>query len=78
MKVPGSVMNLSGMDMAIYGFSRNERKEEAAGISYEIRIIRDKLTLGLSTEPVLKQSANGECLPSNWTNLDLEGNSTEV
>lgn len=72
-------MPLSGLDLAIYGFNRNIRKVEEAGISYELRIIRDKLTLGLSTEPILKQSLAVECLAENWRSLDsAEGNGTYV
>lgn len=68
-------MPLSGLDLAVYGFNGNIRKEEEAGISYELRIIRDKLTLGLCTEPILKQSPATERLTENWTNLDsAEGN----
>ncbi|KAM3725406.1 DnaJ [Dirofilaria immitis] len=70
-------MQLSGLDLAIYGFNRNIRKIEKAGISYELRIIRDKLTLGLSTEPILKQLSTAECLAENWASLDsAEGNAT--
>ncbi|MCP9265585.1 DnaJ-domain-containing protein [Dirofilaria immitis] len=72
-------MQLSGLDLAIYGFNRNIRKIEKAGISYELRIIRDKLTLGLSTEPILKQLSTAECLAENWASLDsAEGNATYV
>uniref|UniRef100_A0A915PMV9 DnaJ homolog subfamily C member 2 n=1 Tax=Setaria digitata TaxID=48799 RepID=A0A915PMV9_9BILA len=71
-------MQLSGLDMAIYGFNRNVRKVEEAGISYELRIIRDKLTLGLSTEPVLKHSSAIECLAGNLTRLDSEENGNHV
>ncbi|VDO42554.1 unnamed protein product [Onchocerca flexuosa] len=72
-------MQLSGLDLAIYGFNRNIRKVEKAGISYELCIIRDKLTLGLSTEPILKQSSTVDCLAENWTSLDsAEGNGTDV
>lgn len=63
-------MPLSGLDLAIYGFNRNIQKVEEAGISYELRIIRDKLTLGLSTEPILKQSSTVECVIGKWTSLD--------
>ncbi|CAG9538799.1 unnamed protein product [Cercopithifilaria johnstoni] len=72
-------MPLSGLDLAIYGFNRNIQKIEEAGISYELRIIRDKLTLGLSTEPILKQSPTVGCFAGNWTSLDnVEGNGTCV
>uniref|UniRef100_A0A0R3RZF6 DnaJ homolog subfamily C member 2 n=1 Tax=Elaeophora elaphi TaxID=1147741 RepID=A0A0R3RZF6_9BILA len=70
-------MPLSGLDLAIYGFNRNVQKIEEAGISYELRVIRDKLTLGLSTEPILKQSSTVKCLVKSWTSLDsVEGNGT--
>uniref|UniRef100_A0A1I8AZ26 DnaJ homolog subfamily C member 2 n=1 Tax=Meloidogyne hapla TaxID=6305 RepID=A0A1I8AZ26_MELHA len=44
------------MAIAIYGFISHRRKVEPAGISYEFSIIRDKLTLGLSTWPILKNA----------------------
>ncbi|KAL3982856.1 DnaJ domain family protein [Acanthocheilonema viteae] len=70
-------MPLSGFDLAIYGFNRNIQKVEKAGISYELRIIRDKLALGLSTEPVLKQSSTIGHVVENWTNPDsVNGNET--
>ncbi|VDN42261.1 unnamed protein product [Gongylonema pulchrum] len=70
-------MHLSGLDVAVYGFRRNKRKVEEAGISYELGIIRDKLALGLSTEPVLKQQTRGNCLLSNMKDVELE-NDDEV
>lgn len=63
-------MPLSGLDLAIYGFNRNANKVEEAGIFYELRVIRDKLTLGLSTEPILKQSSTVESVVGNWTSED--------
>ncbi|KAF7639854.1 hypothetical protein Mgra_00000774 [Meloidogyne graminicola] len=44
------------MALAIYGFLPQRRKVEQAGISYEFSIIKDKLTLGLSTFPILKNA----------------------
>uniref|UniRef100_A0A0N5AG26 DnaJ homolog subfamily C member 2 n=1 Tax=Syphacia muris TaxID=451379 RepID=A0A0N5AG26_9BILA len=43
-------------EVALYGFVAPSRSFEPAGIFYETRLIRDKLTLGQSTEPVLRQS----------------------
>ncbi|VDO17173.1 unnamed protein product [Brugia timori] len=73
------IMPLTGLDLAVYGFNRNTRKIEEAGISYELRIIRDKLTLGVNTEPILKQSPSIERFTGNWTNLGCaEGNRNYV
>lgn len=65
-------MELSSMDIAVYGFSRIERKIEEAGISYEIRIIRDKLILGLSTEPIFKQPTGTTYVFDRCGTLKLE------
>lgn len=48
---------LTGWELAVQNFKYFERVPEAAGLSYEVRVIRDRLTLGLSTEPALKHSA---------------------
>ncbi|EJW86273.1 DnaJ domain-containing protein [Wuchereria bancrofti] len=72
-------MPLTGLDLAVYGFNQNTREIEEAGISYELRIIRDKLTLGVNTEPILKQSPSIERFTGNWTNLGgAEGNGNYV
>jgi hypothetical protein len=57
------------MELAIYGFIPPKRKIEAAGISYEYLIIKDKLALGLSTFPVLQIPDKTEQLT---TDADLE------
>nr|CAD2150694.1 unnamed protein product [Meloidogyne enterolobii] len=44
------------MAIAIYGFLSRRRKVEPAGISYEFSLVKDKLTLGLSTWPILKNA----------------------
>uniref|UniRef100_A0A915P847 DnaJ homolog subfamily C member 2 n=1 Tax=Meloidogyne floridensis TaxID=298350 RepID=A0A915P847_9BILA len=44
------------MAIAIYGFLSRRRKVEPAGISYEFSQVKDKLTLGLSTWPILKNA----------------------
>ncbi|CAK5092454.1 unnamed protein product [Meloidogyne enterolobii] len=44
------------MAIAIYGFLSRRRKIEPAGISYEFSLVKDKLTLGLSTWPILKNA----------------------
>lgn len=48
-------MTVDNLAVAIHGFMQNERRFEEAGIFYELRIIRDLLTLGLDTSPVLKR-----------------------
>jgi len=53
------------MQLAIYGFeSRRIRRIEDAGIAYELNVILDKLALGLSTEPVLKNYHRGKESPT--------------
>jgi len=42
------------MQLAVYGFRQPRKVIEEAGIAYELNIILDKLALGKSTEPVLK------------------------
>lgn len=42
------------MQLAIYGFQQRFRRIEDAGIAFELNAILDKIALGLSTEPVLK------------------------
>uniref|UniRef100_A0A183BPC9 DnaJ homolog subfamily C member 2 n=1 Tax=Globodera pallida TaxID=36090 RepID=A0A183BPC9_GLOPA len=42
------------MALALYGFLAPKRRIEAAGISYEFSMVKDRLTLGLSTLPVLR------------------------
>uniref|UniRef100_A0A914XXM4 DnaJ homolog subfamily C member 2 n=1 Tax=Panagrolaimus superbus TaxID=310955 RepID=A0A914XXM4_9BILA len=42
------------MQVAIYGFQNRIKRIEDAGIAYELNLILDRLALGLSPEPVLK------------------------
>ncbi|VDM44498.1 unnamed protein product [Toxocara canis] len=48
-------MTLSGLDIAVYGFVNSTRREEQAGIFYEVRALRDRLRLGLDPGSVLCQ-----------------------
>lgn len=48
-------MELMRSEIALYGFVSPVQTVEPAGIFYETRVIRDKLALGHSTEPVLRQ-----------------------
>ncbi|CAB3409075.1 unnamed protein product [Caenorhabditis bovis] len=49
-------MTANNLQISIYGFVTPKRVYEAAGLSYEARIIRDKLTLGRCTLPIYKNS----------------------
>uniref|UniRef100_A0A8R1EDY5 Uncharacterized protein n=1 Tax=Caenorhabditis japonica TaxID=281687 RepID=A0A8R1EDY5_CAEJA len=49
-------MTTGNLQIAIYGFTSPIRNFEAAGISYETNIIRDKITLGHCTLPIYKNS----------------------
>ncbi|CAJ0933117.1 unnamed protein product, partial [Mesorhabditis belari] len=44
----------TGLSLAIYGFKPVPRNFEAAGIFWETRVVRDRLTLGLCTLPVCR------------------------
>ncbi|KAF1757270.1 hypothetical protein GCK72_013725 [Caenorhabditis remanei] len=49
-------MTTGNLQVAIYGFTSPIRTYEPAGICYETRIIRDKITLGHCTLPIYKNS----------------------
>ncbi|ULT94753.1 hypothetical protein L3Y34_003893 [Caenorhabditis briggsae] len=49
-------MTTGNLQVAIYGFTTQTRTYEPAGICYETRIIRDKITLGHCTLPIYKNS----------------------
>lgn len=49
-------MTTGNLQVAIYGFTTQTRSYEQAGIYYETRLIRDKLTLGHCTLPIYKNT----------------------
>ncbi|CAI5449182.1 unnamed protein product [Caenorhabditis angaria] len=51
---------MTNLQLALYGFSPSQRNLEPAGLFYETRLIRDKLTLGLCTLPIYKNSPSLE------------------
>ncbi|KAK6046408.1 DnaJ domain protein [Cooperia oncophora] len=80
---------MSGGDLslavALYGFLPRTKQVEKAGHSYECSVIRDKITLGKCTRPVLRKSSvedeNGDSSPdeidinedrSSWYDADDE------
>nr|CDJ82179.1 Heat shock protein DnaJ and Myb domain containing protein [Haemonchus contortus] len=71
--------------VALYGFLPRTKQIEQAGHSYECSVVRDKITLGKCTRPVLRSSSlqddNGESSPdeiditedrSSWYDADDE------
>lgn len=62
---------VSDLSIAVYGFKPRKKIIEKAGISYEYRLIKDKLTLGLSTLPVFQNAslASSDSL-SNFEKVD--------
>jgi DnaJ family protein C protein 2 len=63
------------MQVAIYGFQNRIKRIEDAGIAYELNVILDRLALGLSPEPVLRNYHRGKESPT-LEELDAEEDHT--
>uniref|UniRef100_A0A915DJC2 J domain-containing protein n=1 Tax=Ditylenchus dipsaci TaxID=166011 RepID=A0A915DJC2_9BILA len=57
------------LSLAVFGFHKPPRAVEPAGISYEFSLIKDKISLGISTLPVLRL-----VVPLNGQSAELDEN----
>uniref|UniRef100_A0A1I7UNR4 J domain-containing protein n=1 Tax=Caenorhabditis tropicalis TaxID=1561998 RepID=A0A1I7UNR4_9PELO len=58
-------MTTGKLQVAIYGFTSQKKNYEEAGICYETRLIRDKITLGHCTLPIYKNSPVAKPITEN-------------
>ncbi|ETN74864.1 DnaJ domain protein [Necator americanus] len=65
-----SVGDSLSLAVAVYGFLPRTKRIEAAGHSYECSLIRDQITLGRCTLPILRRSSQGEVCDSPLEDID--------